>query len=101
LRAEHGNPDFAKLITYRLMPLAAMASLFVLIQKVTKKIKATREASLPHRAFALQNVQNPGGKSLRLVRSIPPLQQKFPMPCNRTNPASFCPFSIEAYPGCR
>jgi len=78
--------------------LAAGGPVTFVATKVTKKA-VSREASLPHMAFAPQIRQNHG---LQLFCAtafayFPPLQQKLAMPLQPHRPASFCPLSPEAY----
>jgi hypothetical protein len=61
-------------------PLAGDALFFLLDQKEPKN-QVSREASLPHMAFALQIRQNLGLQTIALLRSLKqPLLQIFAMP---------------------
>jgi hypothetical protein len=77
--------------------LAAGGPVTFVATKVTKKA-VSREASLPHMAFALQTRQNHG---LLLFcptsfARFPTLQQKLAMPLQPHEPPSFYPISPEA-----
>jgi hypothetical protein len=64
--------------------------------KVTKKA-FSRNASLPHLAFALQIRQNHGLQNVAPLRSLyPTLQQLLLCPFRRTGPPLFCLISSEA-----
>jgi hypothetical protein len=66
--------------------------------KVTKRL-VSRNASLPHLAFALQIGQNHGLLNLTSTSfaQFPTLRQGLLMPLQPHYPASFCPLSPEAY----
>jgi len=77
--------------------LAAGGPVTFVATKVTQKA-VSREASLPHEAFALQIKQNHG---LQLFcptsfAHFPALQQKLAMPFQPHKPPLFCPLSSEA-----
>jgi hypothetical protein len=83
---------------YHVKPLiAAEATTFVLIQKVAKN-QVSRNASLPHRAIALQIRQNLGCCLFTPLRSLivqASVKSRYALPL-RTRPPLFCLISSEA-----
>ncbi|WP_419699830.1 hypothetical protein [Mucilaginibacter sp. NFX135] len=77
--------------------MAAGGPITFVATKVTKKA-VSREASLPHVAFALQTGQNHGLQLFALLRTAQfPASAKLAMPLQPHKPPLFCPLSPEAY----
>jgi hypothetical protein len=71
--------------------LGAEPHYFLLDQKVTKN-QVTRDASLPHKAFALQSRQNQGPGLLPPVVAQATASGKIPMPLPPHSPTCFTGF---------
>ncbi|WP_183579544.1 hypothetical protein HDF18_24860 [Mucilaginibacter sp. X5P1] len=84
---------YTERLVYHAQPLiAAEATTFVLIQKVAKN-QVIRNASLPHKASALQIRQNLSWNLFAaIVRTLAYALQKFPMPCHAQGHHRFARF---------
>jgi hypothetical protein len=85
------------LLIISLVSLFAKKLLFVLIQKVTKKIKSAGMLLCAHGLCPAKRAE-PGLQYFApcFARTFPCASAKFAMPCLHSRPPSFCPFSAEA-----
>jgi hypothetical protein len=94
----HCRANIARRVICLLVSLiAAAATTFVLIQKVAKN-QVIRNASLPHKAIALQNQSKPGLLPFHAasLAHVPRFSKKPLCPAITHRPPSFCLISSEA-----